>query len=213
MTAGVNAGSWPEYCPGRFCGCLMVSVDGHNWARHSNWSYDYDNAGLSVTKSLPGSPAHNLGRAQGSGDSAGGYTSYNSSQVTVFRARLSESPSQALAIERVNRTVRVGGLPKPVFCNQTAGHHDPISGSGIAADCFWDNMASIKMADGSLRMLTVGLWFGGLFGAHADSSGVFCFTSRNSYTWDYLGTVARAADYPESCEGPNENSLSHLAGR
>ena len=42
---------------------------------------------------------------------------------------------------------------------------------------------------------------------------VILFRSRNATTFDYIATIARAADFPTSLEGPNEHDIVALPDR
>ena len=172
---------------------------------------------------------HTFGSARGSGATVGSYSSWNSSSVS-FIERVKGAPPLAAARARCEaRPVTFKGLPTPVFCNQTGPEvsvqqyclsRNSRPGCvfirslkevlhGEQADCFWTTAgASVRLADGSFLQTTAVPWLGGEFGPSAASSGVFVFRSLDSFDWRYLATVACAADFPNSGEGPNENAMA-----
>ena len=54
-------------------------------------------------------------------------------------------------------------------------------------------------------------WLNGRFGARKNGAGIFAWHSMDGQRWTYCGTVATAAQFPTSGEGPNENDVAILA--
>jgi hypothetical protein len=96
-------------------------------------------------------------------------------------------------------------LPVPLTC--TTG--------GVGADCFWLHAGGTatlpQVLGGGMVMSNCVPWLGGRFGATPTGAGVFAWHSTDGVAWSYRGTVATAAQFPTSGEGPNENDLTLLA--
>ena len=70
---------------------------------------------------------------------------------------------------------------------------------------------AVRLPDGSFVQTTVVPWLGGEFGTRAAAAGIFAWGSNDTLRWSFVGTVATAAQFPGSGEGPNEHSLALLA--
>jgi hypothetical protein len=166
-----------------------------------NWSHDLcptdDNFPTAIVTA--NGMLHTFGSARGSGATVGTYSSWNSSQVSFVHSVPGAAVAASAKAQCESRMVTFRGLPVPVYCNHT----------GTTADCFWTNSGgSVRLADGSWLTTTAVPWLGGEFGPSADASGVFVFRSLDSFVWSYLSTVATAAEFPKSGEGPNENAIA-----
>jgi hypothetical protein len=186
-------------------GFPTVSVDGGTtWQRGGNWSKDFclnDKSQMHTFVVAENGDVHTFGNARGSGATAGSYSSFNSTSSTTVRwepASATVPASVAAATATcVQKPVVFRGLPVPVHCNET----------GVLADCFGYFGSSVRLADGSWLQTAAAPWLGGEFGVSPAQSGMFVFRSVDSYTWDYLSTVATAAEFPDSGEGPSENAM------
>jgi hypothetical protein len=83
------------------------------------------------------------------------------------------------------------GLPAPIACDPSYGACPiRLQGSG-----------TVQFGDGTLLQSAIVYYEGGA-GQMKDATSVVAFRSADSLTWDYVGTIANATDYPWSEEGP-----------
>jgi len=181
---------------------LYASTDGsRSWAAWLDGKLGGGTGGTLLA--APGHPAelHSMGADPTTGSHDGWLlngsarsTFVGSGNVTVFGAAAGGEPSRRFVRQRTS----FASLPVPLACR--------------GADCFWTSGAgTVRLPDGTYLQTTVIPWLGGEFGAQASASGVHAWSSNDTFAWSFVGTVATAAQFPDSGEGPNENSLSLAA--
>ena len=92
-------------------------------------------------------------------------------------------------------------LPQPLNCSQ----------DGVTADCFWLHAGGTAAVPNGTLLTSAVPWLNGRFGATKSSAGIFAWHSTNGLQWTFRGTMATAAQFPKSGEGPNENDVTVLA--
>ena len=179
---------------------LYASTDGsRSWAAWLDGKLGGGTGGTLLA--APGHPAelHSMGADPTTGgwllNGSARSTFVGSGNVTVFGAAAGGEP---LSRRFVSQRTSFASLPVPLACR--------------GADCFWTSGAgTVRLPDGTYLQTTVIPWLGGEFGAQASASGVHAWSSNDTFAWSFVGTVATAAQFPDSGEGPNENSLSLAA--
>lgn len=120
---------------------------------------------------------------------------FRGANITYFRT---DPQSSAIVRSFAAEHTVFSSLPIPLTCG--------------GSDCFWTTGSSaIQLPDRSWLQTTVVPWLGGEFGAKAEVAGVYVWRSNDTLTWKLSGVVATAAQFPQSGEGPNENSISVAA--
>ena len=185
-------------------GYVGTTDGGRSWARI--FKEGPPPAGLTAPVLLPDGSLHNMGavvltRQQ---DKDGRYTSFNSSWSTKLSV---DTSTGRFTFVNQSRPVTFRGLPQPATC----GSHRHAFGCPFRTG----GRGYVRLADGTLVMTIVVYWDGKHANPHPqlriDATSVVAFRSTDDgYTWEYAGTVADAAAFPQSREGPNENDLALL---
>jgi hypothetical protein len=131
------------------------------------------------------------------------FSNFSSNFTDVIR----QEPGIPHIEQNIHRGASFSGLPNPVACGNKT--NNPRHYYGWPTCAWWTGSGgSVRLPDGKFLQTTVVLWLLGEEGSTLASAGVFAFKSADSYVWNYSGTVAAAANFPESGEGPNENAIS-----
>ena len=176
-------------------GGLMSSADGMSWMRAGGTACGGASFDWPLTP-VPGG-MHNFGELTRV-DPRRNYTSFSAGNVTALQP--SADGIGGITCAPVSQRLSVSNLPRAVYCSDGKAQFGcpfRLSGADLLA-----------LPDGSLLLSAIVYWGGE--GPSATSVIALRSTDGGS-AWDYVGTIADAAAYPESQEGPNENALSLLA--
>ena len=181
---------------------FVATVDGGKlWA--PIFASDPPPGGVSATVRMPDGSIHNLGDVTTVKDKDARYTTFNSSWSTTVTAMGAGFSFK----RRDDKPIVFRGLPQPATCGNR--HHSfgcPFRTGG---------RGSVRLSDGTLIMSIIIYWDG----KHANpdpilkpyATSIVAYRSTDDgYTWEYSGTIADAASFPQSEEGPNENDLALL---
>jgi len=128
------------------------------------------------------------------------YTSFTAGDASVLRpsagARVTCSPAL--------RNISVSGLPRAIYC---------AGGKGAFGCPFRLNPGGdlVALPDGSLLLAAIVYWGAPSASAPGATSVVALRSADGGFEWEFRGTIADAAAYPASMEGPNESALALLA--
>jgi hypothetical protein len=127
------------------------------------------------------------------------YTAFSAGGATVVAPAAGGAGGLACAPAGLN--LSVSGLPRAIYC----------AGGRAAFGCpFRLNPGGdvLRLPDGALLLSAIVYWGGA---ARAATSVVALRSSDGGVGWAYAGTIADAAAYANSQEGPNEHALALLA--
>jgi hypothetical protein len=178
---------------------LLSSADGESWARADDASC----VGVAFDWPLvpvAGGGLRNFGELTHL-DPRLNYTSFSAGDASVLRPSAGAAGGATCAPARLN--VSVSGLPRAIYC----------AGGERAFGCpFRLNPGGdlVALTDGSLLLAAIVYWGAPSTSAPGATSVVALRSTDGGSTWTFRGTIADAATYPASMEGPNESALALL---
>ena len=174
---------------------LLSESGGHAWRPWYQSAYVNAKTGYPFTAVRFNSSAiHDLGAACSSSQGVPQSEFSSSSIDTWHKHGIASHGSQHAAVS-------FESLPRPLNCSQ----------NGVTADCFWLHAGGTAALRNGTLLTSAVPWLNGRFGATKSSAGIFAWHSTNGLRWTFRGTIALAAQFPTSGEGPNENDVTMLA--
>ena len=175
---------------------LLTEDGGESWRPWYNGTYVSSRSGYPfIAVRFNSSALHDLGSACASTE-ATPQSSFHSTSVGTWHKRGGVHHGSEPAV------VSFESLPVPLNCTE----------GGVSADCFWLHAGGTATAvDGGVVLTSAIPWLNGRFGATKENAGIYTWHSVDGMRWTYRGTLATAAQFPNSGEGPNENDLVLLS--
>ncbi len=133
------------------------------------------------------------------------YTSFSAGGASVLQP--SGSAPSGVSCVAAPLNISVSGLPRAISC-------DPKAPRGAFGCPFRLNPGGdvLALPDGSLLLSALVYWGGAPPASAPGATSVVALRSTSGGAeWTYAGTIADAAAYPGSKEGPNESALALLA--